>query len=213
MRMLNMTEKELVRRCKKKNAKAQKLLYQLYHGSLLGICMRYAKSKAEAEDVLQMAMMKIYTSINSFSGKGSFEGWLKRITVNTAVDNFRKNSKHYYHDDVEDLEEQADGDVEFHDTLEVKDILKTIQQLPDGYRVVFNLYALEGYSHKEIAEKLGITESTSKTQLLKARKKLKNMLTNLNRMPERSITIKSRAETNSTFINNRLIMVDLILEK
>jgi len=87
-----MTEKELIRRCKKKNAKAQKLLYKQFHGSLLGICMRYGKSKAEAEDILQMAMMKIFKNIDSYSGKGSFEGWMKRIVVNMAVDNFRKNN-------------------------------------------------------------------------------------------------------------------------
>ncbi len=213
MRIYNMTEKELIRRCKKKNAKAQKLLYYKYHGSLLGICMRYAKSKAEAEDILQMAMMKIFKNIGSYSGKGSFEGWMKRITVNMAVDNFRKSIKHYYHDSIDDTDEKVLSADLIADNLEVKDILKTIQLLPDGYRVVFNLYAMEGYSHKEIAEKLGITESTSKTQLLKARRKLRKLLLSLNRIPEQIKKNENKLRFIRQFSNDTLIVVDTIMQK
>ncbi|RLD88303.1 MAG: RNA polymerase subunit sigma-70 [Bacteroidetes bacterium] len=202
-----------MRRCKKKSAKAQKLLYKQYHGSLLGICMRYAKSKAEAEDILQMAMMKIFKNIGSYSGKGSFEGWMKRITVNMAVDNFRKSIKHYYHDSIDDTDEKALSADLIADNLEVKDILKTIQLLPDGYRVVFNLYAMEGYSHKEIAEKLGITESTSKTQLLKARRKLRKLLLSLNRIPEQTKKNENKLRFIRQFSNDTLIVVDTIMQK
>jgi len=203
-----MTEKELLRLCKKNNPKGQKLLYKIYHGTLMGVCMRYAKSKAEAEDILQMAMIKIFKNIDSYSGSGSFEGWMKKITVNTAVDNFRKNAKHYNHNDFEDLKDDSMLSGDIPDSLEVTDILNTIRQLPPGYRIVFNLYAIEGYSHKEIARKLGITENTSKTQLLKARKKLKQMLLSLSRLPENKV-IK---EVKTDFNKDALIAMDIITE-
>ena len=208
-----MTEKELIRRCKKKSAKAQKLLYKQYHGSLLGICMRYGKSKAEAEDILQMAMMKIFNNIDSYSGKGSFEGLMKRIVVNMAVDNFRKNSKYYYHDDIDDASDSYLVADAIPDNLEVKDILNTIQQLSPGYRMVFNLYAIEGYRHKEIAEKLGISESTSKTQLLKARKKLQKLLLSLNRVPEQTKKNENKLRFIRQFSNDTLMVVDTIMQK
>lgn len=181
---MNITEEELIRLCSKKNAKAQKLLYVTYYGSLLAICMRYGKSKAEAEDTLQVGMLRIFKNIKSYSGKGSFEGWLKRIMVNVAIDNFRKNSKYYYHHDIDELNDEPYLVSDIPDDLEVNDILNTVQQLPPGYRMVFNLYAIEGYSHKEISQKLGISENTSKTQLLKARKSLRKKLMRLNKLPQ-----------------------------
>ena len=208
-----MTEKELIRRCKKKNAKAQKLLYKQYHGSLLGICMRYGKSKAEAEDILQMAMMKIYKNIDSYSGKGSFEGWMKRIVINMAVDNFRKNHKYYYHENIDDISESTNLSDEISDSLAAKDILKTIQQLPPGYRLVFNLYAIEGYTHKEIALKLGISESTSKTQLMKARLKLQKMLLSLEELPEHTSDAHPSPVYRSEFKKDTLVTVDLITQE
>lgn len=135
---MNITEKELVRLCIKKNARAQKLLFTRYYSSLLGICLRYGKSKAEAEDILQMGMIRIFKRIGSYSGKGSFEGWMKRIIVNVAIDNFRKNSKYYYHHDIDELNGEPFLASDIPNDLEVKDILKTIHQLPTGYRMVFN---------------------------------------------------------------------------
>ena len=213
MRTANMTEKELIRRCKKNSTKAQKVLYKTYHSSLLGICMRYGKSKAEAEDILHIGMMKIYKNIGSFSGNGSFEGWMKRIIVNTAVDNFRKNHKHYYHENIDDISESADLSDEISDNLAAKDILKTIQQLPPGYRLVFNLYAIEGFSHKEIARKLGISESTSKTQLLKARLKLQKMLLSLNELPEHTSDAHPSPVFRNEFKKDTLVTVDLITQE
>jgi len=137
---MDITEKELIRLCKRKNALAQKLLYNTYHSSLLGICLRYGKSKAEAEDILQIGMIRIFKNICSYSGKGSFEGWMKRIIVNTAVDNFRKNNKFYYHYDIDEINGEPYFISDISDNLEVKDILNTVQQLPNGYRMVFNLY-------------------------------------------------------------------------
>ncbi len=183
---MNITEKELVRLCKRKNASAQKLLYNTYHSSLLGICMRYGKSKDEAEDILQLGMIQIFKSIGSYSGKGSFEGWMKRIVLNIAIDNFRKNNKYYYHHDIDEINGESYFASDIPDNLEVKDLLHTVQQLPDGYRMVFNLFAIEGYSHKEISAKLGISENTSKTQLLRARKSLRKKLLMLNKVPSKT---------------------------
>jgi len=180
---MNITEKELIRLCMRKNASAQKLLYNTYHSVLLGICLRYGKSRDEAEDILQLSMIKIFKNISSYSGKGSFKGWMKRIVVNIAIDNFRKNNKYYYHQDIDEINGKSYFVSEIPDDLEVKDILNTVQQLPNGYRMVFNLYAIEGYSHKEISNKLGISENTSKTQLLKARKSLRKKLLILNKIP------------------------------
>ncbi|NOY51456.1 MAG: RNA polymerase sigma factor [Chlorobi bacterium] len=181
---MNLTEEELIRLCKNNNAKAQKLLFNKYYGLLLGICVRYGKSKAEAEDILQTGMLRIFKHIGSYSGKGSFEGWMKRIVVNVAIDNFRKNNKHYYYYDIDELNGEPYLVSDIPDNLEVKDILKTIHQLPHGYRMVFNLFAIEGYSHKEIALRMGISENTSKTQLLKARKSLRKKLMRLNKLPQ-----------------------------
>ena len=183
---MNITENELIRLCKRKNATAQKLLYNNYHSGLLGICLRYGKSRAEAEDILQLGMITIFKKIASYSGKGSFEGWMKRIMVNVAIDNFRKNNKFYYHQDIDEINGKPYFASDIPKDLEVKDILVTIQQLPPGYRMVFNLYAIEGYSHKEIAEKLSISENTSKTQLLKARKSLRKKLILLNNLPSQT---------------------------
>lgn len=173
---MHLSESEIVVGCLRKKRKAQKALYDQYHPVLLGICLRYAKSQAEAEDVLLMALTRIYRKIDTYSGEGSFEGWMKRIVVNIAIDNYRKNHKHYFHEDLEDVTQSDLGFDVIPDSFAIRDILRTIQELPHGYRVVFNLFAIEGYSHKEIATKLGITESTSKTQLLKARKKLQQKL-------------------------------------
>ncbi|MFK5857459.1 MAG: RNA polymerase sigma factor [Bacteroidota bacterium] len=187
---MNITENELIRLCKRKNASAQKLLYNNYHSGLLGICLRYGKSRAEAEDILQLGMISIFKNISSYSGKGSFEGWMKRIMVNVAIDNFRKNNKFYHHQDIDEINGKPYFASEIPDNLEVKDILSTIQQLPTGYRMVFNLFAIEGYSHKEIAQKLNISENTSKTQLLKARKSLRKKLLILDKLPSQNKNLK-----------------------
>lgn len=173
---MRLSESEIIAGCLQKKRKAQKALYDQYHPVLLGICLRYAKSRAEAEDVLLMALTRIYRKIGTYSGDGSFEGWMKRIVINISIDNYRKNLKHYFHEDLEDVTPGELGFDIIPDSFSVRDILKTIQELPDGYRIVFNLFAIEGYSHKEISKEMGITESTSKTQLLKARKKLQQKL-------------------------------------
>ncbi|MCX7861893.1 MAG: RNA polymerase sigma factor [Bacteroidales bacterium] len=163
-------EKEIIEGCKKQNRKAQKMLYERYSSKFLGICMRYAKDRQEAEDILQDAFLKIFERIDQFNYSGAFEGWMRRIIVNTAISNYRKNLKHYHHYDIDEIKEYEEDinteELEF--TLE--EMLKVIQSLSPGYRMVFNLYAIEGYAHKEIAEMLGIDIATSKSQYSRARK-------------------------------------------
>lgn len=177
---MDSNEREIISGCLKKKRKSQKALYDRYHPVLLGICMRYAKSRAEAEDVLLMGFSRIFKKMDTYQGDGSFEGWMKRIMVNVAIDNYRKNLKHYFHEDFENVTGDDIGYDYIPDSFSLQDIIETIQELPVGYRIVFNMFAIEGFSHKEIAEKLNVSESTSKTQLLKARKKLKKKLILLN---------------------------------
>lgn len=181
-------EREIIEGCLKNNRRAQKTLYQTYASRFLGICLRYAKDRQEAEDVLQEGFVKIFNRIGQYSGTGSFEGWLKRIMINTAITNYRQNLKRYNQVAVESLPEEDTevGADDFEYTYE--ELLRVVQSLPAGYRMVFNLFAIEGYQHKEIAEMLGIDVATSKSQYSRARKllqkkllemKLKNLVTEI----------------------------------
>ena len=173
------SEKDLVKGCQRGKAKYQKLLYERYAPKMLGICMRYFRSREEAQDALQDGFIKVYTNIGSFKGKGSLEGWIRRIMVNTSLNLHRDNLKRMYHADIDsELVQVADSSVDF-DRFNVEDIMRLVQELPDGYRVVFNMYDIDGYSHKEIADALGITVNTSKSQLLKARRRLRDQLEKL----------------------------------
>ena len=155
--------------------KAQSVLYKKYAPSLLGLCMRYGKSKAEAEDILQEGFLKIFDKIGGLQQSSSLEPWMKRIMVNTAINAYHKNLKHYYHQDIDDvqLDEGIDEVSEYMEGISPETVLKSVQELPEGYKMVLNLYVFDGFSHKEIAEELDISINTSKTQLLKARRKLK----------------------------------------
>ena len=130
--------------------------------------MRYAKDRMEAEDVLQMAYIKIFQKVKEYRGDGSFEGWIRRIMVNTAIESYRKNLRSLSIVPIEDAYEQPSAGFDF-SSLGMQDLLNVIQKLADGYRMVFNMYIIEGYSHKEIAETLGISEGASKSQLSRAR--------------------------------------------
>lgn len=129
--------------------------------------MRYSSTKADAEDILQMGFVKMFQKIHDFKNEGSFEGWVRRIMVHTAIELYRKNVRLMNTVEMEGVEEGIDGSVLSH--LALQDLLQLVQDLPHGYRLVFNLYAIEGYSHKEIAEQLGISEGGSKSQLSRAR--------------------------------------------
>ncbi len=154
--------------CKAGKRKMQEALYKQTASKMLVVCMRYAKDRMEAEDVLQMGFIKVFQKINEYRGDGSFEGWMRRVMVNTAIESYRKNLRSLSVVPIEDAYEQAGTGFDF-GRLGMQDLLKVIQKLSDGYRMVFNMYIIEGYSHKEIAEKLGISEGASKSQLSRAR--------------------------------------------
>ncbi len=175
-----MIEKELINRLKKKDRQAQKYLFDKYSGLFYAMCKRYASNSDEANDILQEGFIKIYFNIDKFSGKGSFEGWLKRIIINNAINYYHKYLKYRYHDDVAENNYLESND-NFYDekTFTYDELLKIINELPVGYRTIFNLYAIEGYKHKEIAELLKISENTSKSQYHRAKKILQEKLTQL----------------------------------
>ena len=178
-----LSEKEIIEGCKKGKRRAQHALYNKYCGSMFGVALRYSRNKSEAEDVLQEAFIRIFKYIVAFEGRneGSLTAWVKTIVVNTTLSHNRNNKKYHFTEDINDIQvgENPVFDVSSEIDLnrERKEmVIKALQQLPDGYRTVFNLYSVEGYSHKEIAEILEISENTSKSQLSKARKYLRSLL-------------------------------------
>ena len=164
--------------CKAGNRQAQEQLYQLMAPKMLNICLRYARNTFEAEDMLQIGFIKVFTHIDSYRVAGSFEGWIRKIMVNTAIETYRKNVRGGFSVELDEAYDDAQ-EMFAMDRLECEDLLQLIQTLPDGYRMVFNLYALEGFSHKEIAETLEISEGASKSQLSRARTWLREKLQQL----------------------------------
>lgn len=170
------SETDLVKGCQKGKAKYQRLLYEQYAPKMLGVCLRYFHSKDEAQDALHDGFVKVYSKIKDFRSEGSFEGWIRRIMVNTSLNLYRSNLKRMYHANVDDDTVQiADSSMDF-DHFNVQDILRLVQELPDGYRIIFNMFEIDGYAHKEIAEMLSISVNTSKSQLLKARRQLRQRM-------------------------------------
>jgi RNA polymerase sigma factor (sigma-70 family) len=168
-------DKELIEGCKKHDRHAQRFLYEHFSGKMYALCCRYVKDKMEAEDVLVTSFTKIFERIDQFKGDGSFEGWIRRIIVNESLSYLRKNKSMYLETDIEAAEREPDY-ASLENQLEADDLLKMISELPAGYRIVFNMYAIDGYSHKEIADQLGISENTSKSQLSRARVALQKVL-------------------------------------
>ncbi len=159
----------------KGDRRMQQELYERYAPKMYAVCLRYASNAEEAEDVLQEGFIKIFNKIGSFRGEGSFEGWIRRIFVNTAIEQFRK--KTYLKPITETEENTVEGKyLSVLDTLAEKDIIQLVQQLSPGYRTVFNMYVIEGYTHKQIAELLGISEGTSKSQLSRAKLILQDLV-------------------------------------
>ena len=159
---------EIIYQCKNGNGKAQTELYRLFSPKMYGVCLRYAKDSADAEDILQEGFIRVFTKIGQFESKGSFEGWMRRIMVNTALEKFRKNDRLYPVEELSTFEtiEMVEETVS---SITADELMQMIQELPPRYRLVFNLYAIEGYSHQEIGEMMGITEGTSKSNLSRAR--------------------------------------------
>ncbi|WP_338092186.1 RNA polymerase sigma factor [Solitalea lacus] len=166
---------ELVAACRAGNRKAQENLYKMFSSKMMAVCMRYTRDRDEAEDVLQVGFVRMFEKLHLYKGEGSFEGWVRRIMVNTAIEFYRRNARMYPVVDIEEAVNETSYDLAL-SNLNVQEILKLVQKLPPGYRMVFNMYAIEGYGHKEIAEQLGINEGTSKSQLARARNLLKEWI-------------------------------------
>ena len=172
------SEEALIKACKEQKQNAQRALYDKYSPLMLAICIRYIKDKLEAEGVMVSAFVKIFERIDQFSGNGSFEGWMKRIVVNESLMYLRKNKNMSMSVDIDEVYENINMST-LENQLEAEDLMKMIEALPVGYRTVFNLYAIEGFNHKEIGEKLNISENTSKSQLSRARNYLQKQLNEL----------------------------------
>ena len=182
-----MTEKQIVHGCIKGEFGSQKQLYIDYAPKMMGICLRYASSTEEAEDMMQEAFIRIYTKIHTFKFDGPLGAWIRRVVVNTAAEIYRKEKKYGLNNDIEDHLYSFKNDDYIIEKLAATDLLDKVQSLPNGYRIVFNLYAVEGYSHKEIAEKLQISENTSKSQYSRARASIRKMIENENSISEKAV--------------------------
>ncbi|SDJ79542.1 RNA polymerase sigma-70 factor, ECF subfamily [Catalinimonas alkaloidigena] len=168
-------ERQLVEDCLLGKREAQKSLYERFYGEMMGACLRYSQNREEAAEIMNDGFLKVFTRLDQYNHKNSLKGWIYRIMVNTAIDHYRRNRKHYHTLDIQYADERP-FDENVVDQLSKEDLLRLVQLLPDSYRMVFNLYVLEGFAHHEIAEKLNITEGTSRSHLAKARGKLQAMV-------------------------------------
>ncbi len=194
-----MTDEELVSGCISKNPVAQKALFEKFSRKMMGICLRYAERSEEADDMLQNSFIRVFEKIETFRHEGSLEGWVRKIVVNESLSWLRKNKAMKMNIDIEDAKYIIPGNNHVGENVNEKDLLKMIQALPVGFRTVFNMYAIEGYSHKEIGELLGISEGTSKSQYSRAKGHLQNMLKNeteKNNLPDGSRVEKEKATSN-----------------
>ena len=173
-------EGTLIRDCAKGKSSAQEKLYRMYARKMYGVSLRYSRNKEEAEDILQESFIKIFRSLKNFKGAGSLEGWIRRIVVNTALEQHRRQSRMV---PVVEINEALDEDsgVDLISSINRDEILRQVRALPKGYRTVLNLYAIEGFSHKEIADELGISVGTSKSQLARARELLRTNIQKLSK--------------------------------
>jgi RNA polymerase sigma factor (sigma-70 family) len=183
-------EKDIIKGCLSGSRRDQELLYRRYASRLYALCLQYAGNTEEARDVLQEGFIKIFENLSRYSNEGSFEGWMRKIIVNTALERYRNK---YYLNRVDDIDEMAEPEAE-PDTddfagLEANDLLNMIMELPPKYRMVFNLYAIEGYSHREIATMLNISEGTSKSNLSRARLLLQKKVMILTGITRRMINV------------------------
>jgi RNA polymerase sigma factor (sigma-70 family) len=169
------TDTDLIEGCKRNDRRMQEALYQRFAPKMYGVCLRYAGNAEEAQDIVQEGFIKVFKKLDSFRGEGSFEGWVRRIFVNTAIEHFRR--KNYLQPVTEKEENTIDGKyLSILDSLAEKDVIALIQDLSPGYRTVFNMYVIEGYTHREIADALGISEGTSKSQLSRAKSVLQEKI-------------------------------------
>lgn len=170
-----MSLEQLISNCKKNDTKAQSQLYKLFSSKLFSVCLKYSRNYAEAEYNLQDSFVTIFNKVSQYNNKGSFEGWMKRVTINTALQRYRDKSVFNIvnEENIEDVTVEIEDD-----DISIDYLLNIIQELPDRYRLVFNLYVLDGYSHKDVASMLSITTGTSKSNLARARLILKEKIEN-----------------------------------
>lgn len=174
-----LSTEQIVEGCKAGKRKAQNLLYRTYASQMFGVCLRYGKDVTEAEDMLQEGFIKVFQNIAQYRGTGPLQAWIRRIVVNTAINYIKRNARYKMSlssSETEMVDIPDEGEEELYQN-DPEMIMALIRDLPDGYRMVLNLFVFEAYTHKEIATMLGISESTSKTQLFKARESLKKSLT------------------------------------
>jgi len=168
-------EAGIIKNCKSGKLKQQEALYKYFYGYAMGICLRYAYTKTDASEILNDSFLKVFKNINKYKDEFPFKPWLKKIIVNTAIDYYRKNARFRPMLEIEEVENEA-FNIEIVDTLSYEDIKKLLDRLPEMYRLVFNLYEIEGYTHKEIANKLNFDEGTSRSYLTRAKKKLRKLV-------------------------------------
>ncbi len=173
------TDHELVQGCIKNDAVAQKLLFEQHAPMLLGVCFRYANCEAEAHEILQIGFIKIFNNLSKFRFESGLATWLTKVMINTSLNYLKANEKVKWEANIETIYENNDFVVEQLHQIDLKVLMDCIQQLPTGYRIVLNMFAIEGYSHKEIAEELNITESTSRSQFARAKVLLEKKLLTL----------------------------------
>jgi RNA polymerase sigma-70 factor (ECF subfamily) len=178
-----LTENQLIKACIREDAASQKAVFDLYSGRMLTVCLRYARSSADAEDILQDAFIKVFDKMHQFKFEGSFEGWIRRIVVNTALKKYslRRYEKEVVGYEIKDKDESSIEASAYTD-LTAKELMDLINALPSGYKLIFNLYVIEGYQHDEIAEMLGIQPGTSRSQLVKARNMLQKQILELQKI-------------------------------
>lgn len=178
---------ELIQQCKENNLQAQAKVYQLFSGKLFALSLKYSRNRMDAEDVLQDSFIQIFQKIHQYKNKGSFEGWLKRIVINTALQKYREKSPLQLVKEEQNIENKEDLVLNVdEEKIDISDLLLLIQELPDRYRLVFNLYVLDNFSHKEIAQMLEISEGTSKSNLSRARLILKKKVENYHQIQEKA---------------------------
>jgi len=170
-----MSEKQLIEGCLNGNRSAQEELYNLYSRKMMGLCMRYVGDRETARDLMQDGFVKVFTSLNLYSGTGPFEAWMRKIFVNVAIEHLRKKDFLYDTIELENIHDYMEDDSTV-SRLSAEVIMELMQQLPDGFRSIFNLFAIEGYSHKEIGDKLHISEATSRSQYARARQWLRKRM-------------------------------------
>jgi len=171
-----LSEQQMIALCKKGDRTAQKALFDTLSSKMFAICIRYMGNREAAEDVLQEGFISLFSKLDSYSGEGSFEGWARKVFVNTALMTLRRNDVMRQSEDIESARSLSGNDVSALQSISYKELMGMIAELPPGFRTVFNLFLIEGYSHKEISEMLGISEATSRSQLQRARVMLQNRI-------------------------------------